>query len=1213
MPPHARPPPPFTRIIDTGTSHHNLALGDGNPNDYVPYITNAPQVMIPDGTNITACAKYNMKLPHVSTQASESDILPTFKHSLISVGQLCGDDCTAIFSKHGCTIYNKHETPVITGIRNPETGLYEQTTTTPKPKHHSNNTHCAQQNTQTQQAHATLPTKTLQEHIKYLHQCAFSPPTTTWIQAIKRGHFRTWPGVTVEAIKQYLPKSEATTQGHLDQKRKNVQSTKKRDDDHDTMHTPSPLEQGDRTHALYAATISYNQPTGKLYTNLTGRFPVQSSRGNKYILVAYNYDSNSIHVRPLKSRHDSDTIKAYQDIYDMLKQRGHKPQLHWLDNEASKALKTFIQKEHTEYQLTPPHIHRRNAAERAIRTFKNHFISGLCSVDKNFPLHLWCRLLDQAELTLNMLRTSRLNPHLSAHEQLHGIHDFNAIPLAPPGTKCIAHEKPSQRRTWAPHGQHGWYVGAAPEHYRCYTIYIPKTQGTRICDTVEFFPTHCQMPGVSPHDAVLYAAHDVITALTKPKLQHSGISLGNDQIEALRKLATIFQCSHETTPITKPGEKDSPPQHRPRTRSQTKALANTALCAPLVQRIHQSEPPPRHDKSNEDDMQQNHLEPIQHTELPHIEPIIKDLRPKFPTKHEGMVEDPFPLIREANAVTDPGTGQQLEYRQLINHPNQELRCTWQRSSANEFGRLAQGVGGRINGTDTIKFLYHHDMPPSRRPTYARFVCEIRPQKTEQERTRLTVGGILIDYPDTVTTRTCDLVTFKMHINSTLSRPNTKYCSFDVKNFYLNTPMERYEYMKIPIAQIPEEIINEYKLRNKVHTDGSVYIEIRKGMYGLPQAGMLANKLLKRRLAQHGYYEVHHKPGYWRHVWRPIDFTLVVDDFGVGYEKNEHALHLLHTLRQYYEAVTVDWTGTLYSGISLKWDYAQRTCELSMPGYVQQAVKKFPLTDKGPTKSTDAPHPYKASKKHGLPMTPPIENGAKLSPNAIKQLQQIVGTFLFYARAVDPTMLTALSIIATEQTQGTQSTKDKAEHFLRYAATHPNATIKYYKSDMILNIHSDTSYLSERQGRSRAGGHFYLGNKDNKNDPPNAPILNTTGILANVMSAASEAEAAALFTNMKEGVIQRIALEEMQWPQPPTPITVDNSTAAGLARDTIKANRSRAMDMRLHWIQDRAQQRQFNVTWAPGKLNKADYFTKLHAPIHHRRMHFVYLHPTTAPR
>ena len=115
-----------------------------------------------------------------------------------------------------------------------------------------------------------------------------------------------------------------------------------------------------------------------------------------------------------------------------------------------------------------------------------------------------------------------------------------------------------------------------------------------------------------------------------------------------------------------------------------------------------------------------------------------------------------------------------------------------------------------------------------------------------------------------------------------------------------------------------------------------------------------------------------------------------------------------------------------------------------------------------------------------------------------------------------------------------------------------------------------------------------------------------------MSAASEAEAATLFTNMKEGVIQCIALEEMQWPQPSTPITVDNSMAVGPAWDTIKANKSQAMDMRLHWIQDRAQQHLFLVMWAPEKLNKVDYFTKPDAPIHHHRMRFVYLHPPSPP-
>ena len=360
----------------------------------------------------------------------------------------------------------------------------------------------------------------------------------------------------------------------------------------------------------------------------------------------------------------------------MLTQRGLKPQLHWLDNEASKALKNFITKEQTEYQLTPPHIHRRNAAERAIHTFKNHFISGLCSVDKNFPLHLWCHLLDQEELTLNMLRTSRINPNLSAHEQLHGIHDFNATPLAPPGTKCIAHEKSSQCGTWAPHGQLGWYVGAAPEHYRCYQIYIPKTQGTRICDTVEFFPTHCKMPSVSSHDAVIYAANDLISALTQPQSQNSVLSIRNGQLVALRKLATIFQCSIQKKPISDPGEQDSPPPQRPRTRSQTKALANAAIRAPYGPTVRHPHPPPLDDTKHNEELAPDHLGDIQHHDIPLIVPIIKNLHPQFPTKHEGMLEDPFPLIWAANAVTDPHTGKQLEYKQLINHPDHELRRTW---------------------------------------------------------------------------------------------------------------------------------------------------------------------------------------------------------------------------------------------------------------------------------------------------------------------------------------------------------------------------------------------------------------------------------------------------------------------------------------------------------------------------------------------------------
>jgi hypothetical protein len=108
-----------------------------------------------------------------------------------------------------------------------------------------------------------------------------------------------------------------------------------------------------------------------------------------------------------------------------------------------------------------PHLHRQNAAERFIQTFKNHFVVGLCSVDKQFPMQLWCELLPQATLTLNLMRTSRINPTISSATQLYGKFDFIRTPLAPPGTRAVAHVKPKARRSWAPHGEEAWYVGPA--------------------------------------------------------------------------------------------------------------------------------------------------------------------------------------------------------------------------------------------------------------------------------------------------------------------------------------------------------------------------------------------------------------------------------------------------------------------------------------------------------------------------------------------------------------------------------------------------------------------------------------------------------------------------------------------------------------------------------------------------------------------------------
>ena len=165
--------------------------------------------------------------------------------------------------------------------------------------------------------------------------------------------------------------------------------------------------------------------------------------------------------------------------------------------------------------------------------------------------------------------------------------------------------------------------------------------------------------------------------------------------------------------------------------------------------------------------------------------------------------------------------------------------------------------------------------------------------------------------------------------------------------------------------------------------------------------------------------------------------------------------------------------------------------------------------------------------------------------------------------------------------------------------------------MILFIDSDAAYLVKNGAKSRAAGFFYLGNKDGT--IINGSILVLAKIIKFVMSSAAEAEIAGLFMNAKQAIPLRQTLIEMGFPQPPTKIKTDNSTANSFAKNTIKQNRrSKAIDMRFYWLQCRQQQEQFDIYWEPGKTNLADYFTKHHSPAHHKAVRPIYLHDLDQP-
>jgi hypothetical protein len=218
-------------------------------------------------------------------------------------------------------------------------------------------------------------------------------------------------------------------------------------------------------------------------------------------------------------------------------------------------------------------------------------------------------------------------------------------------------------------------------------------------------------------------------------------------------------------------------------------------------------------------------------------------------------------------------------------------------------------------------------------------------------------------------------------------------------------MAWYEYMRLKLTDMPKDVIEHYRLRDIAMPEGYVSCEICQGMYGLPQAGIIAQELLAKWLKEHGYFQSKTTLGLWTHEWCPIAFTLIVDNFGVKYVGEGHAQHLLKMVQKYYKC-SFEAEGERYCGLTIKWDYASRKVHLLMPEYVTNALKRFQHPP--PLVRQDQPHPhiaksYGAKEQHANSMddSPPLDKAGK------KFIQEVTGVFLFLARAVNSTMLMPL--------------------------------------------------------------------------------------------------------------------------------------------------------------------------------------------------------------
>ena len=1101
--------------------------------------------------------------------------------------------------------------------------------------------------------------------VEYHHATMGWPTKAGFLAAIKRGHLRSFPGLTLSAATRYCPTAATpTVMGHMTQVQQGVRSTK-------PPPPPRPPATPVQPHDLNITVVELST----LYTDDLGRFPIQSFNSNNYIMLAHHVGSNSILVEPFKSRADSHRIPTYNKIMERLRAQGITVDLQIFDNEASAAyIANITVKWKCKHQKVPPDMHRRNIAERMIRTFKAHLISILYGVDPQFPIRHWDKLLVQAELTVNLLRTSKLDPTKSAWEFLNGPFNYDATPMGPPGCRVIAHAKGATRRSWDCRGIEGFYIGPAMNHYRCYSLLRNNTQAAVISDTVIFRHHTLTLPAITTEDRIIHCLRALTTALQADRTP----TRTDDQLLAIESLRAIFSTLQYPPDASAPrvGTQLPLPSTPPATPPRVQALPRvhgeptTPFAPPHMAPLHTS--PPSDDNpialrtrarcaalSATTPQRVTFNLPILHTDkdsstyrtgsnysytrgiLSRSTALAKNrwitvtkssrlATPQTRTHQGSLPTNQYAILAEEASTTstthqhhacpvlDRDTGQTLEHRQLRKDPKH--KATWDQSYANELGRLCQGIGPklstptlpapestssppttpqrkRVEGTDTMRPIMFHKIPQDRIQdvAHSRVVCEVRPTKADPDRTRITIGGNTIAYHGDTGTKTGSIEVVKGVLNSVCSRPKGKFLTADIDNYYLNTPLDRPEYVRIKIDVIPQEFIDEYNLMAYVH-NGWVYFEITKGIYGLKQAGKLANDLLTERLAAHGYYQCATTAGLWRHRWRQILFVLIVDDFGIEYVDTVDAEHLLTALRNHY-TITADWSGTKFSGMDLMWDYTARTCRATMNGYITEVRARYGHPT--PTKPVHSPHLhrdiiYGAKEQYAttdIDTTPPLDTAG------IKWCQGVIGSLLFYARAVDNKLLMTISAIGASQASATENTRNEINKLLDYCATYPSDGITYRASNMVLAAHSDASFLSESKSRSRAGGHIFL-SEDDPIPRNNGPLLSISRVMKHVCPSAAEAETGALFIVAQEMVPLRNMLTEMGWPQPRSPLQTDNSTANGYVNNTIIVKRLKSAEMRLDWLRCREAQGQFRIYWDKGAHNLADYHTKHHPPAYH---------------
>eukprot|EP00804_Cyclotella_cryptica_P025733 CCRYP_002928-RA/>CCRYP_002928-RA protein AED:0.21 eAED:0.24 QI:0/0/0/1/0/0/4/0/800 len=782
-------------VSDTGAT-----LTAGNLHD--PFIHSNIQstktFMLPAGTTTTATTQVHLHL-NARTPANTADIVPNLHQTLLSGSKFADANYTAVYNKHEVNFYDSdtinipklplhpitvNET-VDTLILDSKCGLhftnprYRVPTPTHIHKHLQASLEC---NTEHILNVYKLPSIT--QSIRYLHAAAGSPTKLSWLSAIRKGNYSTWPLINVKNIHKHFPQSEETQQGHMRNQQQGTRSTKQ------TLPQEEPQKPLPQLQDIFIRTYNTHST---LYTDQTGKFPHLSSQINWHQMILYHVDSNSILAEPNKNKTKGKLILARNRALQRMKASGIYPIQQVLDNEISAAYKLAITNSGMAYQLrkkpykpgritslpssvaqTPNFLSTFGANYYHKWNAKSVFYGNLMHTLTFPPIHIstaimittcshsypsaWKPVSTTNPTAANHLHntaskvhhqplghasgrhhSSRCKPVSSPHKQFQAHHNNNVQQTDLTRLQILTQPPPPQLQP-EKHAPRTWNSPSAPH---------PSTP-----------------PAVSDYDSDSSDSDDESVTTPQP------LTLSPPQSPRVTPLQTMTPLPRVSTPPTSP-------------------VYNT----------------------------HSHVHSITQETILHL---LHNTRMPLTPQHAATQCFPRDIL---SAILDTDTGELLDYRHLIKNPKY---CTiWKNAYGKELGCLAQGIPVTVKGTNTIVFIAPDQIPPNQRKDiiYGRICANYRPEKDDPYRIRLTVGSNRITYPGNLCTPTADMLTTKVLLNSVISTKGASFMTIDIKDFYLNTPMVRPEYMQLKLFDIPDLIIALYKLDKFATTDGYVYVLI----------------------------------------------------------------------------------------------------------------------------------------------------------------------------------------------------------------------------------------------------------------------------------------------------------------------------------------------------------------------------------------------------